>query len=414
MFGLVDCNNFYCSCERVFQPALNGRPVIVLSNNDGCVIARSNEAKKLGIEMGAPEFKMRPLIKQHNVAVFSSNYELYGDMSHRVMQTLMKLTSDVEIYSIDESFCDLSGFAHRNLTQYAGEMRQTVKQWTGIPVSIGIGSTKTLAKIANNTAKKSDGVLVLDSPEITQAVLSLFPVKDVWGIGRQYAKLLEAHGIKTALDLSRAPDEWVRKNLKITGLRTVHELRGIPCIPLEYQPPAKKSITVSRMFGRTISELRELEEAIITYTTRAGEKLRREGLQAKEIMVFFHSSPFKEPFYGGKRTFTLPQASSYTPDLVSYAVAGIKAAYRPGFAYIKAGLILSDLTPSTEIQENLFHKPDQPKHIAIMQALDMVNRRWGKNTLFYAGAGIAKPWSMRRNSKSPSYTTQWDDVLRVS
>lgn len=413
MFALIDCNNFYASCERVFKPKLEGVPIVVLSNNDGCVIARSNEAKKLGIEMGAPYFKMRPLIQHHGVEVFSSNYELYGDMSHRVMQTLMQLTTDVEIYSIDEAFTDLSGFTHLDLNAYGLHIRKTVRQWTGIPVSIGIGKTKTLAKIANSGAKKADGVLVLDNPQITKAVLSLTSVGDIWGIGRQYAKLLNAHGIKTAWELTQAPVEWVRHHLKITGLRTVHELRGIPCIPLEEAPPPKKGITVSRMFGRPITAQQELEEAITTYATRAGEKLRKENMQANHMLVFFHTSPFKTGFYGAKATFDLPNATNYTPDLIHYAVRGIKQAYREGHRYIKAGIILTDLTPANHQQQSLFNHPNSDKHAAIMKALDTTNRRWGKNTLFYAGAGTQKPWGMKRGMRSPSYTTRWNEMLTV-
>ena len=250
MFALVDCNNFYASCERVFQPRLNGRPVIVLSNNDGCVIARSNEAKALGIEMGRPYFEIREMVRRHGIAVFSSNYTLYGDMSARVMDTLRGYTSDVEVYSIDEAFCDLSGFVQGGLEEHGRLLRQKVKQWTGIPVSVGIAATKTLAKAANKIAKKEGGVLVLDRPEAVEAALSRLDVEDVWGIGRQWGALLRGEGIVTALDLRNASDRWIRKHLHVVGLRTVHELRGMSCIPLEEAPKPKQSIIVSRSFGR--------------------------------------------------------------------------------------------------------------------------------------------------------------------
>lgn len=414
MFALVDCNNFYASCERLFQPKLEGRPVVVLSNNDGCVIARSNEAKKLGIGMGEPFFKVKPIIQRHQVAVRSSNYELYGDMSQRVMQTLLQLTSDVEVYSIDEAFCDLSGFLHRDLNEYAWEMKDTIKRWTGLPVGVGIGPTKTLAKLANNAAKKADGVVVLGSHAITKAILAMTPVKDVWGIGRQCDKLLEAHGIRTAYEFANTRDSWIRKHMHITGLRTAQELRGLPCIPLEEQPEPKKNLTVSRMFGRPIMALQCLEEAITTYTTRAAEKLRREELQANTMLVFFHTSPFKPGFTGASCAFTLPRATNYTPDLIRYAVAAVRQEYRSGNAYVKAGLILGELTNPMRRQLTLFEHGGGEKRLAVMQALDTVNKRWGRNTLFYAGAGIEKAWRMRRERKSPCYTTCLEELLRVS
>lgn len=414
MFALVDCNNFYASCERVFQPKLERCPVVVLSNNDGCIIARSNEAKKLGIGMGEPFFKVRPLIERHGVAVRSSNYELYGDMSQRVMQTLLQLTSDVEVYSIDEAFCDLSGFQHRDLDAYAWEIKDTIKRWTGLPVGIGVGKTKTLAKIANNAAKKADGVVVLSSDAMRKAILAMTPVRDVWGIGRQYDKFLERYGIRTAWEFSQARDSWIRKHLHVTGLRTAQELRGIPCIPLEEQPDPKKNITVSRMFGRPITVLKDLEEAIASYATRAGEKLRRENRHANTMLVFFHTSPFKEGFTGASFAITLPRPTSFTPDLIGYATAAVRQEYRPGNAYIKAGLIFGELTAPANEQLTLFDSSGGDKRIAVMQALDTVNRRWGKNTLFYAGTGIEKRWSMRRERKSPSYTTRLSDLLTVA
>ena len=413
MFALVDCNNFYASCERVFQPKLEKCPVVVLSNNDGCIIARSNEAKKLGIGMGEPFFKVRPIIERYGVAVRSSNYELYGDMSQRVMQTLVQLTSDVEVYSIDEAFCDLSGFLHRDLEQYAWEIKDTVKRWTGLPVGIGIGKTKTLAKLANNAAKKADGVVVLNSEAMAKAILAMTPVRDVWGIGREYDKLLEKYGVRTAYEFTRARDSWIRKHMHVTGLRTAHELRGIPCIPLEEQPDPKQNIAMSRMFGRPISALKDLEEAIATYATRAAEKLRREGLQANTMLVFFYTSPFKEGFTGASLAITFPRATDYTPDLVRYATAAVRQEYRPGNAYIKAGLILSELTDPARRQLTLFETGSDEKRLAVMQALDTVNRRWGRNTLFYAASGIEKRWSMRRERKSPSYTTRISELLRV-
>ena len=413
MFALVDCNNFYASCERVFQPQLENRPVVVLSNNDGCIIARSNEAKKLGLGMGEPFFKVRPIVARYGVAVRSSNYELYGDMSQRVMQTLMGLTSDVEIYSIDEAFCDLSGFLHLDLEAYAWEIKDTVKRWTGVPVGVGIGPTKTLAKLANNAAKKADGVTVLHSEAMTKAILAMTPVRDVWGIGRQYDKLLEKYGIRTAYEFARARDSWIRKHMHVTGLRTAQELRGIPCIPLEEQPDPKQNIAMSRMFGRPITQLKDLEEVIAMYATRAAEKLRGEGLHANNMLVFFYTSPFKDGFTGASLAITLPRATSYTPDLVRFAIAAVRQEFRKGNAYIKAGLILSELTEPTREQLTLFSGGNDENRIAIMQALDTVNKRWGRNTLFYAASGVEKQWRMRRERKSPSYTTRLAELLRV-
>jgi DNA polymerase V len=414
MYALIDCNNFYASCERVFQPKLKGQPIVVLSNNDGCVIARSNEAKTLGVKMGAPYFQIRQMMQNLGIHVRSSNYELYGDMSRRVMLTLAQLTPDVEVYSIDEAFCDFSGFDRRDIAAYAHEVRERVHQWTGIPVSIGVAPTKTLAKAANSIAKKTDGVLALDDNTTSRALLSLLPVRDVWGIGRQHAKMLADHGIKTALELIEMPDSWIRAKMHLPGLRTVLELRGVPCITVADEPAAKKSISTSRMFGRPVTTLEELLEAITTYTTRAAEKLRVENRQARHIDIFFHTSPHRQPFYVGKAAYDLPIATDYTPDLITYAVRGIRSAFRPGYRYIKAGLVLSDLTAPEEQQLSMLHAPDNEKNVAIMEALDTVNRRWGKDSLFYAGAGIDKPWSMKREMRSPSYSTRLQDILRIS
>ena len=414
MFALVDCNNFYASCERVFQPKLRGKPVVVLSNNDGCVIARSNEVKALGIDMGAPYFQIKNLIRQHGIAVFSSNYTLYGDMSARVMETLREFTSDVEVYSIDEAFCDLLGFANRNLDEYGHILRNKVKQWTGIPVSIGVAKTKTLAKIANKVAKKADGVLVLDKPDFTNAVLSLVNVGDIWGIGRRWTAFLNGHGVKTALEFANLPDHWIRKHMHIVGLRTAHELRGISCIPMEDAPKPKKNIIVSRSFGQSVTTLEGMLEAIISYTTRAGEEMRSQQLVAKHIQVFLTTNRFNnDPYYANSITLEFPIATSYTPELIQYATTGIKRIYRKGFRYKKCGLMMMDLTSQHQPQFDIFETQDREKQHTVMAALDTINSRWGTGTLFYAGAGIKKPWAMKRGHKSPHYTTEWDDLLTI-
>ena len=414
MFALVDCNNFYASCERVFQPKLRGKPVVVLSNNDGCVIARSNEVKAIGIEMGAPYFKIKDMIREHGIAVFSSNYTLYGDMSARVMDTLREFTSDVEVYSIDEAFCDLSGFTHYNLDNYSHTLRNNVKQWTGIPVSIGVAKTKTLAKVANKVAKKADGVLVLEKPDFTNAVLSLVDVSDVWGIGRKWTAFLNGHGVKTAFDFTNLPDQWIRKHMSIVGLRTAHELRGIPCIAIEDAPKPKKSIIVSRSFGQPVTTLEGMLQAITSYTTRAGEEMRSQGLVAKHIQVYLETNRFNgDSFYANSTTLEFPVATSYTPELIHYAITGIKRIYRQGFRYKKCGLMVMGLTSQHTPQFDMFDTQDREKQHSAMAALDKVNNRWGSGTLFYASAGIKQTWAMKRSLKSPHYTTEWGELLTI-
>jgi DNA polymerase V len=302
MYALVDCNNFYASCERVFNPKIIHRPVIVLSNNDGCVIARSNEAKALGFKMGDPYFKVRDVIVRHGVAVFSSNYTLYGDMSHRVMQTLERFAPEIDVYSIDEAFLNLSGMDARQFTDLADGIRRTVKQWTGIPVSVGIGPTKTLAKAANRVAKQdpdAKGRWFITSEAERLATLSRLKVEDVWGIGPAWAKRLHASGITTALQFSQQPDGWIRKELNVVALKTVMELRGTPCIPLELTPPPRKGLAVSRMFGRKLTDIEPISQALAAYVTRAAEKLRRDRMHARRMQVFLQNSPFTtdEPYY---------------------------------------------------------------------------------------------------------------------
>ena len=297
IFALVDCNNFYVSCERVFQPCLNGKPVVVLSNNDGCVIARSEEAKALGIPMGLPFFQMRERFTGHTIETYSSNYALYGDMSTRVMTILKQFSPEVEVYSIDEAFLNLAGCGNGDLISYGHLIHRSVKQWTGIPISIGIGETKTLAKLANRLAKRSDhvqGVVDLTSSQHQDDILASIPVKDIWGIGRSYSRLLQSNGIRTALELRDADDRWIRQQMGVVGVRIVWELRGISCLPLELSPPPKKSLMVSRSFGRPIATLDEMREAVATYTTRAAEKLRRHRLAAGILSVFLMTNRFKE------------------------------------------------------------------------------------------------------------------------
>lgn len=414
VFALIDCNNFYASCERVFNPKLNGKPVVVLSNNDGCVVARSNEAKALGIGMGVPEFQIRPLLRAHQVQVFSSNYTLYGDMSQRVMETLEQFCPDLEIYSIDEAFLSLSGFASRNLTDYGQTIRTTVKRWTGIPVSVGIAETKTLAKLANRVAKRTPdtgGVFDLRACPDRLALLGRIPVEEVWGIGPNHARMLMGHGITTVLQLTQANDQWIRKLLGIVGLRLVTELRGISCLDLEQCPPPKQGLTCSRSFGKPVTTLAEMEEAVSAYASRVAEKVRREQSAATVLSVFLTTNTFKDtPQYSNALTLTLSVATDSTPELIHQAILGIRKLYREGYQYKKAGVTLTGLVPARQIQSDLFDLKDRTRSTRLMAALDAINERWGAGTLQYASDGLAKPWKAQFHRRSPAYTTSWDEL----
>jgi DNA polymerase V len=411
IFALVDCNNFYASCERVFNPKLEGKPIVVLSNNDGCVVARSNEAKALGIAMGVPEFQIRPLLRAHQVQVFSSNYTLYGDMSQRVMETVEQFSPNLEIYSIDEAFLSLSGFTSRNFTEYGRTIRTTVKRWTGLPVSVGIAETKTLAKIANRVAKRTpdtNGVFDLLACPDRDALLGRVAVEDVWGIGRNHTRLLNQHGIMTALQLREVDDPWIRKHLGIVGLRLVTELRGVSCLDLEECPAPKQSLTCSRAFGQLISTLADMEEAVSSYTSRVAEKLRRERLAATVVTVCLTTNEFKEgPQYSNALVLKLPVATDSTSDLVRSALQGIRTIYRDSYLYKKAGVILTGLVPASQTQADLFDSQDRVKSKRLMSALDAINNRWGADTLHYASSGIRKVWKTQFQHRSPAYTTDW-------
>ena len=418
IFALVDCNNFYASCERVFNPRLEGKPIVVLSNNDGCVVARSNEAKALGIGMGVPEFQIRPMLRAHHVQVFSSNYTLYGDLSQRVMETLEQFCPVLEVYSIDEAFLSLVGFERRNLTDYGQQIRQTVKQWTGIPVSVGIAETKTLAKIANRVAKRTPdmgGVCDLLACPDRDALLGRIAVEDVWGIGPNHAHMLTQHGITTAFQLRRVDDQWIRKRMGIVGLRLVMELRGVSCLDLEQCPAPKQSLTCSRAFGKLISTLGEMEEAVSVYTSRVAEKLRRERLAATVLTVCLTTNEFKEgPQYSNALTLNLSVVTDTTSDLIKSALHGIRAIYRDGYLYKKAGVMLTGLVPVSQTQTDLFDDRDRRKSKRLMSALDAINDRWGADTLHYASSGISKPWKTQFHRRSPAYTTDWDALPVVN
>lgn len=414
---MVDCNNFYASCERVFDPSLEGKPVVVLSNNDGCVIARSNEAKALGVAMGEPAYKREDFYARHGVRVLSSNYALYGDMSARVMRTLGQFCAETEVYSIDECFLMLRGLDSASLLDTAREIRRTVGKWTGIPVGVGIARTKTLAKVANRLAKRGDGVRLLEDEDDIDAVLHDTEPGDVWGIGRKSARFLAACGVRTALDLKRRPDDWVRRQLTVTGLRTVLELRQTPCIALEDAPPPARSLVCSRSFGTRVESLESLEEAVSAYVQRAAEKLRRKDLVAGAVQVFLETNRFQPgPQYSASRCRTLPAPTSDTLALHAPALQLLRELHRPGYRYQKAGVILLDLTPTGQRQLS-FLEPrgeERTRREALMRVMDRVNAMHGRGTLTLAASGLGKKeWHMRQERRSPRYTTSWAELPLV-
>lgn len=419
MIALVDCNNFYASCERLFQPKLEFRPVVVLSNNDGCVIARSNEAKDIGIKMGAPAFLMEEMLNKYNVAVFSSNYALYGSISNRVMQVLQEYCPTVEIYSIDEAFLSLGDLPHIKFEQYAIDLKSAVKA-VGIPVSIGIAPSKTLAKMANRFAKKSKkqqtGIHIIDSPQKIQEVLQCTEVGDIWGVGPQYAKLLKLNGFKSALDFSLAPEEWIRKNMTVVGQRTYRELKGIPCIEFEEEPPAKQNICIARSFGKLLSKKRDVEEALANYTAMAARKLRQQNSCCRLINVFIQTNNFRtqDPQYYKAINIQLPVATSSTSELLHYASTGLDRIWRDGYNFKKVGILLLDLIPSSQVQFGVFDTVDRPRNDRLMQAMDAINRSWdGKELVKFAAQGYERKWKLRQEKLSPCYTTRLADVLTI-
>lgn len=414
--ALVDCNNFYASCERLFQPSLRGKPVVVLSNNDGCVIARSNEAKALGIGMGDPWHLRKAEFARKGVIVRSSNYTLYGDISARVMQTLAGFSPELEIYSIDEAFLGLSGFA--DVDRHARDLRATVLQWTGIPVSVGIAPTKTLAKVANRTAKKgpdSGGVTVLMTAAAQEAALAQLEITDLWGVAGRLAKRLEEIGIRTPLQLRDADPRFIRERFNVVLERMVLELRGIPCIDLERSRPDNKSIMASRSFGRPVESRHELEEAVASYVSRAAEKLRRQGLAAGSLVVFVNTNRYKveDAQYYGTRPVRLPIATADTSRLVRAALHGLACVWKPGFRYKKAGVILLDLVQAGAVQGELFALPDSEASQRLMAAIDGLNGRYGRDVLTIGTAGRRRAWKLRSEQLSSRFTTDWDDLLRV-
>lgn len=415
LFALADCNNFFASCERIFNPKLNGRPVIVLSNNDGCVVARSNEAKALGIGMGAPYFKCEEIIKRHRVHVYSANFVLYGDISNRVMSTLAGAVPQMEIYSIDEAFLYFEGFADPYAQALA--IRRQVKRDVGMPVSIGVSLTKTLAKVANHIAKKKtvEGVFCMIEKQEIDHWLSQTPVEEIWGIGRQKAELLTRHGVVNALQLTRMPDGWIKDKLTVVSLKTVMELRGIPCLELEEVLPDKKAITTSRTFGREVKSLDGLEEAVSAYISLAAEKLRSQRSICGYLQVYVMTNRFKQgQFYANSAGCNLLPPTAYTPDLIRSAKLLVKKIYRAGYAYKKAGVILSHLKDGRGGQGFLFEEsyPDSRKE-RLMKTVDAFNNRTNSGKIFLAAEGISQPWYMNQTHRSKRFTTRWDEMMEI-
>jgi DNA polymerase V len=408
---LVDCNQFFVSCEQLFNPKLLGKPVVVLSSNDGCVVSRSKEAKALGIPMGAPAYQFSDLFKRHKVHAFSSNFPLYSDMSRRVMQLLHTFSSDVEEYSVDEAFLIAP-------PDEAPKIREKVLKWTGIPVSIGIGKTKTLAKVAGDLAKKTpDGVLHLADDQTIDHHLSQIPPSEIWGVGSRLNAGLKEAGIFTALQLKNASEIWIQKRFSVMLLRTLLELKGTPCLSLEEIPEVRKSLTCSRSFGLRITELSLLEEAVSSYIASAAEKLRDEGLAASYLTVFITTSPFLKPpdYYSNATTLSFPEPTNYTPFLITAAKEALRTIFRPGFQYKKAGVIFNEISCANLHQCDLFSSDEieRQKRKKVMALVDGINSSFDRPLLHFAAQGTTKSWKPQRDNSSPHYTTRWDQLLTI-
>ncbi|MEI6166302.1 MAG: Y-family DNA polymerase [bacterium] len=417
VIALIDCNNFYVSCERVFNPKLASRPVVVLSNNDGCAVSRSNEAKALGIKMGAPWFTLKELARRQGLVACSSNYALYADMSNRVMSILAQYSPCQEVYSIDECFLDLTGSPCRDLQEQGQAIRERIRQWTGLPVCVGMASTKTLAKLANHIAKKNPqfgGVCDLNamSDEERDNWFGGLGVGEVWGVGRRLTPKLAELGIQSVLDLKRAEPARLRSHFSVMMEKTNRELNGRVCIEMEEITPPKKQIMSSRSFGVPVSDLQSLEESVALYVSRAAEKLRRQKSYAGSLQVSIRTSPFNPaiPYYGNSITLSLPTPTDDTLQLTKVALWGLARIYRPGFRYQKAGVMLSELVPPSAVQPDLFAGRTDSRSRVLMGVLDGVNRKLGRGTLHSAREGFTQPWKMKQDHKSPGYTTRWDEL----
>jgi DNA polymerase V len=418
MFALIDCNNFYASCERVFRPDLNGKAIVVLSNNDGCVIARSNEAKAVGIPMGAPSFEYEQLFKKHNVHVFSANFALYGDMSNRVMSILSDYSPDIEVYSIDEAFLKLKGFEHLNLQHYGEEMRVKVMKWTGIPISIGIAPTKALAKVANRIAKKypaeTKGTYLINSEEKRIKALKWLKIEDVWGIGRQHSKRLAAIGVKTAFDFTQLDNGWVKKHLAVVGLRLKYDLQGIPTLELDEVKP-KKDIATTRTFETNYTEFEQLKERITSFAVSCAEKLRKQNSSCNSIMVFIHTNEHRQdlPQYNKNIVLKLPFPTNSSIELASFAIQALKYIFKQGFHYKKAGVIVQDITPAA-IQQLTIFENSNARHIPLMNAIDKMNVLYGQHKIRLGSQDPKRVWKMKQCKLSPRYTTDLKDIISIN
>ena len=417
MFALVDCNNFYASCERVFRPDLIGKPVVVLSNNDGCVIARSNEAKALNIPMGAPAFEYQALFDEHKVHVFSANFALYGDMSHRVMEVLSEYSPDMEIYSIDEAFLKLTGFEQYDLKDYGNQMRCKVTQWTGIPISVGIAPTKALAKAANRIAKKfpeqTGGIYIIDSEEKRIKALKWLKAEDVWGIGRQHTKRLNAIGVKTAYDFTQLDEVWVKRHLTIVGLRLKYDLQGIPTIELEDVQP-KKNIATTRSFDKNYTEFEQLQERVSTFAVSCAEKLRRQHSCCNSLMVFIHTNGHRKDLlqYSRNIVVKLPYPTNSSIELSKFAIQALKRIFKSGYRYKKAGVIIQDFTPENASQLTFFENSDS-RHVPLMQVMDRLNAAYGQQKIRLGSQDTKRIWKMKQEKLSPRYTTKLSDIITI-
>jgi len=426
MKAIVDCNSFYCSCERLFRPDLREKPVVVLSNNDGCIVSRTDEAKKLGVGMAAPYYQNKEIIERNGVAVFSSNYNLYGDLSMRVMDTLRDLVGEeqVEVYSVDEAFLDMSRFSGNALQEASVHIKETVERWTGIAVSVGVGPSKVLSKVANRLSKKdkqgTKGVLVLDTEEKIKDALERTAVDDLWGVGRQYAIKLHHLGIDNGWQLRNMPEDWARKNMGgVVGVRMIRELNGHSCIPMKDPLETKKMIATTRMFGKPVYELSDIKEAIATYVARAAEKLRRQFSAAQMIQVFLVTNGTRNGKYeynpqSRYQYSTLPEATSDTSTLMRHALPLAEKLYQPGFKYLKGGVILSGLVPAKAIQANLFLDDHLQHNKSLLEAVDNINFSHRDDVVKYVASGLKRNWKMRQELRSKRYTTRWDELYKIS
>ena len=413
--ALIDCNSFYVSCERLFNPKIQNVPVVVLSNNDGCVISRSTEAKKLGIRMGEPYFKVKDLVKKNNVQIFSSNYALYGDLSRRVMKVLKGFTDKIEIYSIDEAFLDLSHIKDEQVEEYGKQIRERVLKWTGIPTSVGISNTKTLSKVANHIAKKNKAGVVFLKENIDN-ILKDFDIADVWGVGRQLSKLYIKNGINNAYKLKNISNTWVKKSTNVLGAKTVMELRGISCIDLETEETRRKSCCVSRSFGKKVESLDKLKESITTHCLNAAEKIRTDKQTTRAVTIFIRTSPFDKnrKYYSNSITVELPVATNNSIELVKTAISGLGKIYKYGYFYQKAGVILSKLRDASEKELNLLAPILENKSQPLMRAIDFTNAKYGRNAISIAQAGISNDWKMRREHSSRIDTASFDFLPKIN